>query len=97
MSHNSVTRKPIEDWQRELMPYFEMVFIYGSSFCEDCSNEVEFNSGHKKYSDGWWFDEAKAMKKAGWVIPQTKIAYCKECADAKNLKHNPNAYDLTSL
>ena len=97
MSIELVARKPIEEWQKELMPYFEMVFIYGFSFCEDCSNEVKFDSEHKQFSDGWWFDEAKAMKKAGWVIPQKQVAYCKACAISKNLKHDPSAYDLTEL
>jgi len=92
-----MTRSPIKEWQKELMPYFEVAFIYGFAFCEECTNDVEFSSEFKQFSDGWWFDEAKAMKKAGWVVPETQVAYCKSCAESKNIKHNPNAYDLTSL
>ncbi len=92
-----MNRQPPKDWQVELMPYFEVAFIYGFGICESCAADVSFNSPHPKFTDEWWFDEAKAMKDQGWVVPKVQSAYCAKCAKEKNVKHNPKAYDLTSL
>ena len=92
-----MTSKPLEEWQIELMPYFEFVWIHSCSICEGCSESVEFESKYERFSDGYWFDEAKAMKKVGWVVPNTSEVYCKKCADVKRIKHNPKAYALTEL
>ena len=89
--------QPIQNWQVELMPFFEVAFIYGFAFCESCAINVSFNSTKPEFSDGWWFDEANAMKEQGWVVPEVQSAFCKKCAKEQNLKHNPKAYDLTSL
>jgi len=43
--------KPLEDWQIELMPYFEFVYIYTFSICENCSESVAFSSNHEKFTD----------------------------------------------
>lgn len=92
-----MTSEPLLEWQVELMPYFETVFIYAFGFCESCSVEVSFESEHPKFSDGWWFDEASAMKKQGWVVPKMLTVFCGTCAKEKNIKHDPNAYELRSL
>ena len=89
--------EPLQDWQIELMPYFEVAFVYGFAFCESCTKSVSFKSEYSKFSDGWWFDEAKAMKKQGWVVPETQSAFCANCAKKQNIKHNPRAYDFSSL
>jgi len=90
-------KKPLENWQVELMPYYEFVFIYGVSLCENCADSVIFSSNHPQYSDGWWFDEARAMKSKGWVVPETLHAFCQSCAKEHNVSHNPKAYTLTEL
>lgn len=89
--------EPLLDWQVELMPYYEAVFIYGFGICESCSVEVAFESKHPKFSDGWWFDEARAMKQHGWVVPKLQTVYCGTCSIEQGVKHNPNAYELKFL
>jgi len=89
--------KPLEDWQIELMPYFEFVYIYTFSICENCSESVAFSSNHEKFTDKWWFDEARAMKAEGWVAPETLQVFCSACANGLGVRHNPNAYSLTEL
>jgi len=89
-----MNKKPLLEWQIELMPYYETVFIYGFGICESCSGEALFESVHAKFSDGWWFDEARAMKDQGWVVPRVQVAYCATCASALKLEHDPNAYEI---
>ena len=92
-----MSSKPLLEWQVELMPYYETVFIYSCSICESCTAEVSFESDHTQYSEGWWFDEARAMKEQGWVVPRVLVTYCEACAREQNIKHDPDAYELRSL
>jgi hypothetical protein len=69
-----------------LRPYFEVCFIFGFGICDGCSREEPFVSHHPQFSDGWWLDEAKAMKDAGWVIPKEQVAYCPQCASQRGCK-----------
>jgi len=97
MAEKSNPSKPLEEWQVELMPYFEFVYIHAFSICENCSASASFSSLHKKYSDDWWFDEARAMKAQAWVVPETLHTFCGACAKTLGVAHNPNAYSLSEL
>jgi len=64
----------------DLLPFYDTCLIYGFGMCDGCGREQPFDSRHLKFSDGWWLDEARAMKAAGWVVPEPLQALCPECA-----------------
>jgi hypothetical protein len=65
----------------DVEPFFNITFIFGSFvFCERCKREAEYTSDHPKYSDENYYDQAVAMKNAGWKVTSDVEAYCPECS-----------------
>ena len=72
-----------EDVPDDLRPYYDGCFILGAGICDGCHRQQPFDSTHPEFSVGWWVDEARAMKEAGWVVPDPTDpleVFCPECA-----------------
>lgn len=69
---------------KELEPYFNVCFILGFGICSGCGREQPFTSNHPQFSDGWWLDEARAMRDAGWSVLEAEKAFCASCSEDPN-------------
>ena len=69
---------------KDLQPYFDVCFILGFGICSGCGREQPFTSHHPQFSDGWWLDEARAMRDAGWSVLEAGEAFCASCSRHQN-------------
>jgi hypothetical protein len=67
------------DIPKDIEPFYYVTFILGSLVCcKVCNREPEYSSAHPKYCDENYYDQAVAMKEAGWIVNGLD-ALCPEC------------------
>jgi len=78
----------------KVAPYYEWTFILGSCICcRGCGIEPVYESKHRQFTNENYYDQAVAMRDAGWVVvpSDTYASYCPQCAKERRLRPSGEA------